>query len=176
MSLLTDNQNEVGMHAFERAGLGKAPFKFVSFGTKTYQACPGAPVQPGSSCDYCGTAISGEFWIKSADGKHSKVGCNCIEKVGDKGLIRAYKNSPEFRKLQREKRHAKDVQVTEELQALFKAKQGQWSAEPHPYSFVDRKTGLPLSKWDYVQFMFNACGASGRYSMLRRLKKEEPTP
>src|SRR3990167_5391821 len=30
-------------HKFERAGLGKAPYKMVAFERRTYQACPGAP-------------------------------------------------------------------------------------------------------------------------------------
>lgn len=171
MSLLTDNQSEVGMHAFERAGLGKAPFRYVGMGVKTYQACQGAPIQPGGTCDYCGTGIMYCYGIKSADGKHSVVGCDCIAKVGDEGLIRAYKNSPEYRKMQSDKRHAKDVEVTAELKALMEARKEQWSKEAHPYGFVDRKTGIPMTMLDYQLFKFNSCGASGRASMLRLLKK-----
>ena len=81
---------EVGttVHVFERAGLGKAPFRFVSCQKKIYQAFPGAPVQPGSSCDFCGNGIMFEYWIRSSDGKDFKVGCDCVFKTNDAGLRR----------------------------------------------------------------------------------------
>ena len=53
MSLQSDNPAEIGQHCFERAGLGKAPFRLVGFFECKWQAAPDAPVQPGKSCDYC---------------------------------------------------------------------------------------------------------------------------
>lgn len=79
------------VHRFEAAGLGKAPFRFVGFQVVKFQACPGAPIQPGTSCDYCGTGIMNVFRCESSDGKTFKVGCDCIAKVGDAGLMRAVK-------------------------------------------------------------------------------------
>jgi len=77
------------IHRFERAGLGVAPFAFTGAVTeKTYQACHGAPVQAGSTCDFCGTCIRYEFWVRSACGKEFKVGCDCIHKTDDAGLIK----------------------------------------------------------------------------------------
>jgi len=64
------------VHAFEAAGLGKAPFKYTGY----------EPVK-GSTCQFCGTAIKNKFYITSSDGRTSWVGCNCIEKSGDDGLI-----------------------------------------------------------------------------------------
>jgi hypothetical protein len=61
-------------HCFEIAGLGQAPFAFVGFSVRKYQACVGAPIQCGCSCDYCGTAIMNVYEIESADGKRFKVG------------------------------------------------------------------------------------------------------
>lgn len=75
------------VHPFERAGLGKAPFRCVGFYVSKFCAAPGAPVQPGSACDYCGTGIMNVFSILSADGKASKVGCDCVRKTPDKALI-----------------------------------------------------------------------------------------
>lgn len=90
-----------GIHCFENAKLGKAPFRVVGFEVRKYQACPGAPVQPGASCDYCGTGIMNVFHIKGAGVEDTpfKVGCDCVAKTGDgglrkavNGLIRAYRN------------------------------------------------------------------------------------
>jgi len=81
------------LHRFEAAGLGKAPFRFVDFQVCKWQACPGAPVVAGSSCDYCGQAIMLVFQILSADGRRFKVGCDCVAKVGDAGLMNAVKRA-----------------------------------------------------------------------------------
>jgi hypothetical protein len=65
----------VGVHPFERAGLGKAPFRYLS-SYRDNLTC----------CDYCGTAIVNVFIVGSADGQRFKVGCECIRKVDDGGL------------------------------------------------------------------------------------------
>jgi hypothetical protein len=79
------------VHPFEKAGLGKAPFTFTGLQRVTFQAAPGAPVQVGGSCDYCATGIVLHFFIRSSDGKSFKVGCDCVAKTGDRGLIKATK-------------------------------------------------------------------------------------
>jgi hypothetical protein len=76
------------VHVFERAGLGKAPFHCIAQQRATYQACPGAPIQPGTTCDFCFTGISNVFVIQSSDGRKFKVGCDCVAKTGDAGLIK----------------------------------------------------------------------------------------
>jgi hypothetical protein len=75
------------IHKFTEAGLGSAPFKYLGCGEEVYRAHPDAPVQPGASCDYCGTGIRHVFYIRSADGRRSKIGSECINKAGDRGLI-----------------------------------------------------------------------------------------
>jgi hypothetical protein len=77
------------VHPFERSGLGKAPFHVSGFEVKTYQAHPDAPIQPGSSCDYCGTGIMNVCWIKGADGRKFKVGIDCVRKTGETALLAA---------------------------------------------------------------------------------------
>ncbi len=69
------------IHPFERSHLGLAPFRCVGWYESKYQACHGAPIQPGSSCDYCGQGIMLVFRIKSSDGKEFKVGCDCVAKT-----------------------------------------------------------------------------------------------
>lgn len=69
------------IHPFERAGFGHAPYRCVGHFEAVYQACPGAPIQPGSSCEYCGQAIRDVFKVRSVDGVEFRVGCDCILKV-----------------------------------------------------------------------------------------------
>lgn len=113
------------IHPFERAKLGTAPFRCVAVTKNAYQACPGAPVQPGSSCDYCGTGIMYEYWIVASDAKRFKVGCDCVARTGaivegfkahkaqhDK-TVRDARNTVqrEARKAQRDAEHAARQQV-----------------------------------------------------------------
>lgn len=74
------------IHIFERAGLGKAPFRCVGSYESIYKPHPDAPARPGTSCDYCGTGIMSVFEIRGADGLTFKVGCECVRKTDDAGL------------------------------------------------------------------------------------------
>jgi len=77
-------------HPFERAGLGKAPFRCVGMSVEQYQAIPGdpsCPMQPGASCDYCGQGIMLVYRIQGVDGARFKVGCDCVRKTGDTRLV-----------------------------------------------------------------------------------------
>lgn len=169
MPVKSDNPQEVGQHVFERAGLGIAPFRFVGFSTMKYQACPDAPVQPGTSCDYCGTGIMYVCQIKSADGRTFKVGCDCVNKTGEAGLIKAYKQSAEYRKHQRDLRRAKAAVKFQELTELLNRPEVQaaLSSSPHPNSYhADQdKTFL-----DYAQWMYRHAGDSGRADVLKYIR------
>jgi len=166
----TDEQNLVGKHAFEVAGLGLAPFRFVGLSENSI-AHPDGSTQAGGTCDYCSTGIRHECHIVSSDGKRSKVGCNCIEKVGDKGLFHAYKNSPELRAHKRKLAQTKALAVHGELLALLTTQETTLRAKPHPRGFLDRATGLPLTAWDDVQWCLSNNGDSGKAAWLRVLKK-----
>jgi hypothetical protein len=159
------------IHKFEAAGLGKAPFRFVGMNVNTYQACAGAPIQAGGSCDYCGTGIMYEFRIRSTDGKESVVGCDCINKVGDMGLKRMVETSPEYRKWEAEKKAAKTQATIEELKALITTHEEAMQVKAHPMGFTDRTTGKPLTYRDYVTWMYNHCGHAGRTSLVKAIKK-----
>lgn len=72
------------IHPFEKRCLGLAPFRCTGSYESKYQAIPGdpsCPIQPGSTCDYCGQGIVNVFTIKSSDGKTFKVGCDCVAKT-----------------------------------------------------------------------------------------------
>ena len=94
--LKSDTPTAIGKHCFEVAGLGLAPFKIIGFRVMKFQAAPDAPVQPGASCDYCSTAIMYVCDIRSSDGNTFHVGCDCVGRTGDAGLIKAYKSAPDI--------------------------------------------------------------------------------
>ena len=165
----TDTTANIGKHAFEVAGLGLAPFRFIG-ASENVITFPDGTQKAGGSCDYCGTGIRTECVIMSADGKQSKVGCNCIEKVGDTGIMKAYKSSREYRDKQRQIRNKKAAAIFQELTALIQANSDLFSSQPHPYGFTDRKTGVPLTYLDSVNWMMNASGNKGRAGLLTSLK------
>jgi len=113
------------IHQFELSGMGKAPFKLVgmysipspSLGEQNpmaYQAALQAmpsDVAVGS-CHHCSTPLVHNFILLSADNKKSVVGCDCVNKVGDRGLVDAIKAK---------KREVKREQRLAERQAAYQA-------------------------------------------------------
>lgn len=166
----TEDPAQAGKHAFEIAGLGQAPFRFVGM-SENVIAYPDGTQKAGGSCDYCGTGIRYECQIASKDGKRAKVGCECIRKVGDAGLLQAYKTSPEFRAHQRQLRALKAKAILTELSALIAANAGLLATLPHPYGYTDRQTGKALTRLDSVNWLLSHSGDSGRASLLRGLRK-----
>lgn len=155
---LKDNETST-IHRFEKAGLGKAPFHFTGEVTeKTYCACPGAPVQAGSTCDYCGTCIRYEFWVRSADGKEFKTGCDCIHKTGDRGLIQQI--SIAERKLRdvknakaKERKAAKLAERIAAAMTKLPTVRGTLANQPHPNAYYASQGRTLL---DYVQWCLDA--------------------
>ena len=70
-------------HPFEKANLGKAPFSCTHVSENVFRL-PDGSVKAGGCCDYCGTGIRWEFWIKGsiAGARQFKVGCDCVAKTG----------------------------------------------------------------------------------------------
>jgi hypothetical protein len=170
-TMKSDNAELIGKHKFEIGGLGKAPFRFVGM-SENRISYPDGTSKPGGTCDYCSTGILLEFHIKSADGKESIVGCNCIEKVDDRGLIQAYKSSLQYRQRQAELRVVKGKAAKLELEELIAKNTDKLSAMPHPMGFTDRKTGVALTMLDQVKWLFEHCGNAGMVSTLRMVKQK----
>lgn len=169
----TINEMEKQLHKFEQAGLGTAPFQCVGIEEKTYQACQGAPVQAAGMCDYCGNGIRYCYVINSSDGKRFVVGSECVLKTGDKGLIKQYKTTPEYRALQREKTGAKIRSVEAELAAILAAPPA--AVADHVVTvnrYINRqyvKVATPYV--EYLNFVLPNCGAAGKAKYLREIKK-----
>lgn len=159
-----------GIHCFERAGLGKAPFQFIGYEYKTYQACPDAPIQPGGSCHYCGQAIMNICTVKSSDGKVFHVGPDCINKVGDAGVYKAYRTSKAYRERQRHIRVEKSKVERTELDQLLAntSVQEKLNQLPHPYPYWAEQGKTMLG---YVDFMARSAGMKGIHDALRMVKK-----
>ncbi len=163
------------VHIFEQAGLGLAPFRYRGMTKETYQACPEAPLQPGGSCDFCGTGIFFHYHFESADGKQFKVGSDCVLKSGDKGMKKIVSDE------ERKKRHAAaDRKHDRDLRRLYAA----WSrrdevaptlaAQPHPLRFVSRDgatAGNPLTLLDWCDWTMANAGMSGRLKVAAIIEK-----
>lgn len=58
-----------------------APFTFIGCTIHKYQACHGAPVQPGTSCDRCGESLMYAFNFRDAAGLEFRLGCDCAART-----------------------------------------------------------------------------------------------
>ena len=154
------------IHPFEKADLGLAPFRLDGITEKWYVACPGAPKQPGSCCDFCYTGIAYEFWIRSSDGKRFKVGSECVRKTGDAALINETDRAAARLKLDlRHEKEAARIAATQEkltdsdLQAVL-------SSLPHPYQYQAAKG---LTRLDWATWMMDNAGNKGKIDVAKFL-------
>jgi len=146
---MTDNYDRI--HVFEKAGLGKAPFKYI-----------GAS-QLGSSCQFCGTGILYQFWVRSTDGKEFYVGSECIYKSGDSGLRRVVEQEvKKFKKTREDERIKAAKGNLEMLKDTFQTLQ-------HP--MADRGNFFrEKSLYDYAVYLFKWGGQSGKLRAVRMVE------
>lgn len=165
----TDNANHVGMHVFERAGLGLAPFRCVGFG-ESYIVHPDGTTQASGCCAYCSTGIRYTCRIRSRDGREFVVGTDCVAKTGDAGLLKSYKTHPEVRAANRAKARAKDDAVRAEWTALMAdpanvAKLSAVMVPGRPWV-----PGEQVTLYDDLKRVWSMCGAAGHARHLKALK------
>ena len=158
-------------HPWELAGLGHAPYRLLASGTCTFQACPEAPIQPGTSCDYCGQGISVVYSIRAACGSIFRVGCDCVRKATagrDDSAEVASKVEAAAKKhrnaLARASKARRDSANADTLATLRAANIERLSSLPHPRGF-EGKTAL-----DWLDYMIAHCGAAGRARVVRDLQ------
>lgn len=163
------NETATTEHVFETAGLGKAPFRFAGFEYKTFQAHPDAPVQCGGSCDYCGRAISNMCYVVAADGKRFKVGPDCIEKTGDKGLRKAAtvvvsNHRKALAAVRAAAGKARDLAIIDGARAALERAEVQavLRGKAHPQAWAADK-GLTL--YDWATWMIVRAGTTGRLAV-----------
>jgi hypothetical protein len=167
------------IHPFEKAGLGKAPFRYVGiidqemrYGeavvrTKMNGHMIEFATKPGGSCDYCGTYIVTMCKVKSADGKFFKVGCDCIEKVADVKMVRAVKE--DTKKMKKAREIARIARAFDRLEDPIVAE--RLAVLPHPRGFKDRYNGYPLSAANYVSWMRQNSMHAGRLETAKFIEK-----
>ena len=174
------------VHKFELAGLGTAPYAYLGCEHKVFVAYPGAPEQPGGCCDYCGTGISYQFHLRSADGKKFKVGSDCILKVDSSTALRVAVET-ELQTRQREQREARAaVKRQKDGERIATAKANLllvaeiFRAQPHPYSVVTSTapygpTGnasffADKTRLDWAEWMLTNAGTSGRLTVAKAIE------
>lgn len=169
----TDNAEQVGMHVFEKARLGVAPFRFIGCEEKRgpIRLANGTEIgyagQPMGTCDYCGQGIAICCSILSADGRKFVVGSDCVARTGDAGIIRAYKNSPDLRAMKRAKSAALTARKNAEIELLMVEKKNVLLAVMIPT--WDGKSREPA--YDYLVRVLPRCGAAGKARYLKFIKK-----
>jgi hypothetical protein len=160
-------------HPFDRAGLGKPPYKFLCVTKNWFCACPGDPGKPGGSCDYCANGIAFEYHVASSDGKRFKVGSDCIWKI----YRETPKGDPATRALnaarikhERELRHAREGTTIVEGKAwLARPEVGAaLAAIPHPHTSRAAR-GETLA--DMVAWYVAHAGVSGTLWALKTARK-----
>jgi hypothetical protein len=168
------------VHPFQRSGLGNAPFTYTGMSEKVYVSHPGAPALPGGTCDHCGAGIRYVFHIKSADGKSSGVGCDCILKLNRADNRFIGKVELEMKRVKREQnRKTAAIRKERERERIAKAyglladplNAERLAAMPHPRGFKDRQTGYPLSLANYVNWMRRNAGHTGDLDTAKMLEK-----
>ncbi len=163
-TLFKVDEIEKSVHCFEHAGLGKAPFTYVGMieqnkseslfdsGMVSIGSIGGCSIEtkPGGTCDYCGTYIVNMFRVRSSDGKTFKVGCDCIEKCGDEGIIHLVREDVKKHKkriadLKKEGKRRADLETL----LLLPKVSGKLAGDPHPSDYFarDGKTMLDYVRW-----------------------------
>lgn len=162
------------VHVFERAGLGKAPFRVIGIveepAIKRFTTPEGLTCETkgGGTCDFCGTYIRTICTIKSADGRRFKVGCDCVLKAGDKGLRRVV--DAHKARARREALQAKGAAADAIIADVLATKADALRALPHPKGFTDRNTGEPLTAFDWLSYMARGVGATGAQRLVKDLR------
>jgi hypothetical protein len=162
-------------HLFEKAGLGRAPFAYVgceyrvgpiklasSDGCETWA---GAPGQPMGACAYCGQGIAECHLVRSADGRTFTVGCDCIRKVDDAGLVVSVS------KAKRKAEHAKADARTERAAKLLEREdvRSLLAAELDPRS-LGKRTLLESIEW-----LLEHAGRAGKLRAAKAIEKAAKT-
>ena len=161
-------------HAFEKAGLGLAPFRFVGVecrvgpirqankdGTVTEIGSPG---QPMGCCEYCGQGIKECCIIRDRTGKEFIVGNVCVGKTHDKGLVDATKAAVNKMRLKAKK--VKDAERIERGQAALQDAGVVRRLDNMNHPRISGKT-----MHDYVTWMFRYAGTAGKIRACRIIEE-----
>lgn len=169
---------EAKIHPFESAGFGHAPFTFVGCTRSVFKASPDAPMQPGTSCDYCGTAIMDVYHVRSSNGVTFKVGSDCINKAWadfDEEIPVAFRLA--IKKVQRakadaarERRWARTALRCSLMREFLIAHPALMADKPHPTPYRADK-GETLH--DYLLWCLNSGPESSKTWACQMIEREQ---
>lgn len=175
--MTTTNGDEMvrEVHPFEKAGLGRAPFRFIGVEVKIGpimlddgMTMVGSPGQPMGTCAYCGNGIAECCHIRDADGKTFIVGNVCVNKTADKPLISKVKLA--MRKRNAEKRKAREAARIERMLETFAREDVKavlaTTDSPNAYRAAER--GETALCW--AEFMVANAGNKGKIEVARKVE------
>lgn len=184
--MATATITDTALHPFEKAGLGKAPYRYMGFEVKECSGQPddkglsvGYAGQPAGCCDYCGNGIKYCCKIRSADGREFVVGTDCVLKLErhDNAL---YSAATKIKKqLARDAAAARRAKkVAQERERIAAARdilhnsehvRGVLNGQPHPS--IEGRTAL-----DYCLWLDRNAGQSGLVRMAALVEKTAYPP
>lgn len=164
---------ETTIHPFEKAGLGKAPFRYIGAvdqpltrgGSVVIGHIGGCQVEtkPGGTCDYCGLAIINMYKVRSADGHTFRVGCDCLKKVD---IVNPATLKADIKKAKDAKADNRIAEAKAQLET--QAVQSALANKPHPAPWGQAKG---LTMLDYVRWMMSNAGRSGRTDAAKIIER-----
>lgn len=164
---------ETTIHPFEKAGLGKAPFRYIGAidqptnrdGMVICGTYKGVQVETkaGGTCDYCGLAIINMYRVRSADGNTFKVGCDCLKKVD---IVNPATLKADIKKAKDNKADNRIADAKAQLET--EAVQSALANKPHPAPWGQAKG---LTMLDYVRWMMSNAGRSGRTDAAKIIER-----
>lgn len=167
------------VHCFERAGLGRAPFRFVGMvdqdmrygqrilNREEYNRTGVAlETKPGGTCAFCGKYILNMYRVASSCGNVFTVGCDCVYRTGDAGLVAKVKIAE--RKRVAARKEAKRAMVVASLPGAIFAARRTLRAMPHPTKSMAARGETMLG---YCLWMARNAGLTGRAKVLAIVSK-----
>jgi hypothetical protein len=148
------------------------PWRYHGFTIETYQACHGAPIQPGYACDHCSTGIKETHWFTGANGKRFGVGSTCVGKMlremRTKSLAAAERAiKKERNRKSRERAAAKRRADRQKAEAMLVETRGAAEQIPHPAEWAAEQ-GLTLADW--AEWMLTHGGGPASKKVVARLE------
>ena len=178
-----ETSGDDAVHPWERAGLGKAPFRWMGIseerGPKRYlnrdgtETIIGSEGQPMGSCAYCAQGIAEVHHIRSADGRNFTVGCDCVRRCNPADapvLTKAERASKKARNAKARARSASNAEASSARLTELLADEGvrgKLAARPSAQAWKAAEGGTEL---DDVEWLATRCGHTGRAKLIARLE------
>lgn len=179
----TDDTSLHGKHCYTTSGLmvGRCTPPFATDGADWLQ------FGKRGVCDHCGAVLNNLCHIVDAEGRKFTVGTGCISYVGDDGIWRAFKSSPQYRDYQKHLREERDRKVVAEWNALMRDEEACKVLAAYTVERWDSRSGKDISEsWlTNANYAWGSCGMAGHARYLKaardilgwpKTRKPNPSP